>query len=136
MANLSPLRKLLWTDGIAALLSGLIVLTFNEKIAKLLSLPENLLTTMSIVSLVYSSFSLYLAQAKSNTRGLLTILVVANSMYAIFCLVLILFLYRTTSVLGITYLILESLFVATLAALEWREVKQIETIPRQYSQTP
>lgn len=136
MANLSPLKKLLWADGIAALLSGLIVFTFNEKIAKLLSLPENLLTTMSIVSLGYSSFSLYLAQSKSNSKRSITILVVANLAYAIFCAVLLLFLYTNTSVLGVIYLILESLFVATLAALEWRQVKQMEKIPRQYSQTP
>lgn len=136
MANLSPLKKLLWVDGIAALLSGLIVFTFNDKIARLLSLPDNLLTTLSIISLGYSCFSLYLAQSKSTAKGLLRILVIANFAYAIFCVILILFLHANTSLLGVVYLSLESLFVATLAALEWKQVNRMENIPRNYIQTP
>jgi hypothetical protein len=126
MENISAMRKLLWVDAIAALLSGIGVFILLSFLSRFLNLPEYLLAIMSKVSILYSCFSFYLAIQRSNSKNILTFLVVGNSIYAFACIVIMLFFYNTANVLGVLYLMLESLFVAMLAFFEWRQIKLIK----------
>jgi hypothetical protein len=123
--NLISLKTLLWIDGFAALLSGVLMLTLKNIVSPIFNLPENLLTFLAIVSLAYSPFSIYLAKQKSNSKQLMTILVLANSIYAFFCFILAIYFHKTATLIGIGYLLFDSIVVATLAILEQQKIKYI-----------
>ena len=117
------LNTLIWIDANAALLSGCFVLAFRGQLAPWFNLPERLLFSMCCVSFGYAAYSLRLAMQKSKPVKWLKVLVAANSVWAVLCLVIAVCFSATATIWGIAYLILESLFVATLAVLEWKQIK-------------
>ena len=118
------LNALLWTDALAALSVGLAVLAVKASLAGLFRLPESWLAFSSVVSLGYFPFSFYLARQENPARELVKLLAAANMAYALVCAIIILVFYRSATLLGLGYLILEMLFVATLAVLEWRKAEE------------
>ena len=110
-------------DGFAALLSAIIVFVFKAKIAQFLHLSESLLTILSVISLAYACYSLFIALQQLYSKRLLQLLVFCNSLYAILCLFLA-FNFYTSTFLGAIYLTAESLVVAALAFIEWKVLKQ------------
>ena len=123
MEKLISLKKLLWIDCLAAGLSGLLVTLFKTPLAEFTGLPNNLLTILSLISLGYAAFSMSLARQEFAPKRLVKILVFANATYAVSCLILIAFLYPLMTLIGVVYLLLESTFVAYLAVLEHRKIK-------------
>jgi hypothetical protein len=123
MYKFFSLQKLLWIDGIAALISGCIALLFTPTLSGFFNLPYQVLQIMAFISLGYAAYSLSLAQRKVNPLPLLKLLVFANCTWAVVCLSVMLFYSNTATFYGTVYLILEALFVATLAFLEWRQIK-------------
>ena len=121
--NMFSLKTLIWIDGIAALLSGCFVLALRGQLAPFFNLPEQLLLTMCCVSFGYAVYSIRLAMQEPKPQKLLKALVAANSIWAILCIVIAVYFIATATPWGIAYLILESLFVAALAVLEWRQIK-------------
>ena len=121
------LKTLIWIDGIAALLSGCFVLAFRGQLAPFLHLPEQLLLAMCWVSFGYAAYSIRLAMQKQKPKKLIKVLVAANSIWAILCIGIAIYFITAATLWGIAYLILESLFVAALAVLEWRQIKLMGT---------
>ena len=117
------IKQLLWVDGIAALSAGITVLILQARLATLFNIPEVWLVISAIVSLGYSSYSICLAQQKSAARELIKVLAVANFVYAAYCLILALSFSKSATWVGVAYLLIESLFVATLAIVEWQHIK-------------
>lgn len=117
-ANLS------WIDGCAALLAGGLVLALLDPLTHWYALPRQVLTFIAGVNLGYSSLGFALSllprSASSARRGLLFVLIVANCFWVLMCIGLTLRFGAEASVLGLAHLIGEGIFVATLAALEWR----------------
>jgi hypothetical protein len=123
MDKVFSLKKLLWIDGIAALLAGTILLVFSYRLAVLFNLPETVVRIQGFISLAYSCFSINLARKKTNPKPRLYLLVVANAGYALFGICLLLYFFKIASVYGILYLVAEILFIGALAFLEWRKIK-------------
>jgi hypothetical protein len=123
MHKFFSLQRLLWIDGIAALTSGCIVLIFTSSLSGFFNIPQPLLRILAFISLGYAAYSLSLAQRKVKPMPLLKLLVVANCAWAVVCLSVMLFYSNTATFYGTIYLILEALFVGTLAFLEWRQIK-------------
>ncbi len=123
MYKIFSLQRLLWIDGIAALTSGCMVLLFTPDLSNFFNLPQPLLKTLAFISLGYAAYSLHLAQRKVKPIPLLKLLVFANCAWAVVCLSVMLFYNNTATFYGTAYLILEALFVATLAFLEWGQIK-------------
>lgn len=121
--NFFSLQRLLWIDGIAAICSGLMVFLFRSSLSVFLNLPQSLLKTMAFISVGYAAYSLHLALRKVKPLSLLKILVLANSVWAIVCLSLMCYHFNMTNLLGKGYFLLEALFVAGLALLEWEQIK-------------
>jgi hypothetical protein len=119
----SSLKKLIWIDAIAALLSGVVVFMIRPLLADFLRIPLSLLTTLSIISLCYACYSSYLARHKIKPVALVRILIGANALYALACVIIVMLLYGKMNVLGTVYLLLESAFVAGLAILEQRALR-------------
>lgn len=123
MYKLFPLQRLLWIDGIAALTSGCIVLLFTSTLSVFFNLPQQVLIIMAFISLGYAAYSLSLAQRKVKPMPLLKLLVFANCAWVVVCLSVMLFYRNAATLYGTAYLLLEALFVATLAFLEWKKTK-------------
>ena len=90
--------------------------------ARWFSLPRGLLTMLACISVTYALYSGALAYLRSRSRVLLIILVIANVAYAVWCCFLIAHFRGAANSLGIGYMALEALFVATLAVVEWRAI--------------
>lgn len=119
------LSTLIWIDGMAALLSGCFVLAFRGQLAPWFNLPEQLLLAMCWVSFGYAAYSIRLAMQKTKPTKWLKVLVAANSIWAVLCIAIAIYFSDTATLWGIAYLSLESLFVAALAVLEWKQIKMI-----------
>jgi hypothetical protein len=124
MDKLISLKKLLWTDGIAGLLAGTVLLIFSSRLSVFFNLPESLVKTQGLINLLYCSFSLSLARQTANSKRSVYILAIANAAYALFATGVLLYFFRTASVYGIIFLIAEIVFIGLLAVLEWRKIKQ------------
>ena len=92
--------------------------------ARWFDLPGGLLTVLACISVAYALYSGTLAYFRSCSRLLLIILVIANVAYAVSCCFLIANFRDTANILGIGYLALEALFVATLAVVECRAIQR------------
>jgi|CXWL01.1.fsa_nt_gi hypothetical protein len=123
MDKLISLKKLLWTDGIAALLAGIILLIFSSRLSVFFNLPESLVKTQGIINLLYCSYSLSLARRTVNSKRSIYILALANAAYALFGICLLLYFFKTASLYGIVYLIAEVLFIGLLSVLERKKNK-------------
>jgi hypothetical protein len=117
------LKKLLWIDGIAALLAGIILLVFSDRLSTFFILPEKVLNAQGIIALVYSTYSINLARRQSNSQRLLYLLVFANAAYTILAVCLLLYFFKTASMYGVLYFMAEILFIGLLAFFEWRKIK-------------
>ena len=112
--------KLLWIDGGAAFVGGMVVLLICGWLAKWYELPRALILTIGLINLAYASFSLSLAARKRRSKNLIAFLVIANLSWAVVCLALAFIWRETVTFFGFIHLIGEAIFVAGLAYSEWR----------------
>jgi len=87
-------RSLLWLDGGAGCVVGLLVVTLREWLAAIYSFPLDLVLFFGLSNLAYSSYSTTLAVLAST--------------------------WRSASVLGLASVALEGIFVGSLAYAEYR----------------
>jgi hypothetical protein len=113
-------RRILWVDGLAALVAGTVVLLISGWLSAWYRLPKELLLVVGGVNLGYASYSLSLAARSIRPAKLIVLLVVANLLWAIVCLILAVLYSDTASLFGLAHLVGEGLFVGGLACLEWR----------------
>ena len=111
---------LLWIDGGAAFVGGMVVLLICSWLAKWYELPRALILTIGLINLAYASFSLSLAARKRRSKNLIAFLVIANLSWAVVCLALAFIWRETVTFFGFIHLIGEAIFVAGLAYSEWR----------------
>ena len=111
---------LLWIDGGAAFVGGMVVLLICGWLAKWYELPRALILTIGLINLAYASFSLSLAARKRRSKNLIAFLVIANLSWAVVCLALAFIWRETVTFFGFIHLIGEAIFVAGLAYSEWR----------------
>ncbi len=117
-------RSLLWPDGGAGAVVGLLVVTLREWLASLYSFPKGLVLFIGLANLAYSSYSTTLAVLASTGRTpktrSLRLLVVANGSWVFVCAVILASTWRSASVLGLASVALEGIFVGSLAYAEYR----------------
>ena len=113
-------RYLLWVDGCAAGVAAVLLLVLGPWLQVWYGLPAALLQLIAMVSLGYAAYSLNLARLSRRPAWALVLLVVANALWALLCMRWALLYGPTASLLGVLHLLVEALFVGTLALLEWR----------------
>ena len=121
-------RSLLWFDGFAALVAGIVTLLLHGWLSELYSLPKGVLLFIGVVNLLYASYSLPLAMRSNRPKILIFLLIAANLMWAMVCLLLLILNRETISIFGLAHLVGEGLFVGGLAYLEWRWREQLWTV--------
>ncbi len=113
-------RRLLWMDGGGGLLVGLVVLSLHGNMAGWYGLPEHIVLLTGAANMAYGLYSLQLAARRVRPRVMLRGLALANGAWTIVCAVLLLRHGVEATWLGQGHLVLEGLYVAALAVLEWR----------------
>ena len=113
-------RRILWIDGIAALLAGALLLVAADWLEEWYNIDRETLAFIALVNLAYATYSLSIAMLKERPIVLIVLLVIANLTWSINCLRLAYLFRDTASVFGLTHLVGEAIFVGALAFLEWR----------------
>lgn len=120
-------RRILWIDGLAALVAGMLVLLASGWLSPWYGLPKRLLLFIGAVNVLYGSYSTPLAARAVRPLKLIELLAGANLSWAIVCLVLATVYREASSVFGSAHLLGEALFVGTLGCLEWRWRRHLQT---------
>lgn len=120
-------RRILWIDGLAALLAGTALLLALDWLKDLYNMSRETLLFIAVVNLAYAAYSLSIAMLKKRPVVLILLLVIANLSWAANCLRLTLLLSDHASIFGLTHLVGEALVVGGLAALEWQYRKVLQT---------
>ena len=113
-------RNVLWMDGSAGVLVGIVILVAGGWLAEWFELPRGFLRFTGAVNLLYGVYSLTLASRDRRPRALVTTLVAANATWAVLCVVYVVYFRDSASPWGLAHFSAEGLFVAGLAVLEWR----------------
>ena len=113
-------RRILWIDGIAALLAGALLLVAVDWLEEWYNIDRETLAFIALVNLAYATYSLSIAMLKKRPLVLIVLLVIANLTWSINCLRLAYLFRDTASIFGLIHLVGETIFVGGLAFLEWR----------------
>ena len=118
-------RHLLWVDCAAAATAAVLVLSLGPWLSEIYRLPRGLLLFIGVTNLLYASYSFTLALRDKRPRLLLYGLVAGNALWAGACVVMAVQFAGAASLFAQVHLVGEALFVAGLAACEWRWREQI-----------
>jgi hypothetical protein len=119
------MRNLLWVDGTAGAIAGVLVLLLGGWLSRLHGLPVELLQLIGVVNLGYGSYSLALASRARRPFAAIVLLVAANAIWAVICLQWAVTYAGSATLFGMGHLVGEGIFVGGLAALEWRLREQL-----------
>ncbi|MEM6798789.1 MAG: hypothetical protein AAF589_04675 [Planctomycetota bacterium] len=117
---MKPPRDLLWMDGLAGLVAGVVVLPLSGVIAAWHDMPHGWWLFNGAMNLVYASYSLAIARMRRRSLGLVTVIAAGNLLWAGVCVAATLWFRPTATPLGLAHLLLEAAFVGALGATEWR----------------
>ncbi|GAB5520533.1 MAG: hypothetical protein RhofKO_27840 [Rhodothermales bacterium] len=113
-------EKLLWVDGTAGAVVGMLLLSLSPWLAPLFRLPLGIVLFMGLVNLTYGCYSLTIARFQRRPLSLIRFLVIANLAWVPVCIGLALTFRETISIWGLLHLSAEAMFVGSLAVIEWR----------------
>lgn len=119
-ASTSPVGWL-WVDCSAGAIVGVLVLAFSGGLARLHGLPEGVLVVLGTANLLYAAYSWSLARSPRRTVRQIEVLALANAAWGVVCIGLALRYWAVASAFGFVHLFGEAVFVAVLAAIEWRQ---------------
>lgn len=126
-------RAILWLDGCAACVAGVVVLALHDALAQLHGFPPALVLVIGAVNLAYSCYSGTLAvraaRGHTPTRLAIDILVAANLAWVAACVAIVAITAGTASIFGLAHVGLEGLFVGMLAVLEYSRVRPFARSP-------
>lgn len=121
-ANISLLKKILWTDCIAGTGTGMAGLAGYSWFAGFLGLPADLILIIAAITLAYGLVAFRLAWQHIPSVGLLRLLVMANWIWTIISIGLLVVYVGKTTVFGTLFLVLQVVVVGGLAYLEGRHL--------------
>jgi hypothetical protein len=120
-------RAILWLDGSAACVAGVVVLALDDALAGLHAFPPALVLFVGAANLAYAAYSGSLAVlaslGRTPTRRAIDILVVANLAWVAVCAAILAATAPSASAFGLAHVGFEALFVGSLAVAEYRQVR-------------
>ncbi len=120
--NPAQLKKILWLDAIAGGSTAIIGILFTATLTHLLGLEMNTIKMIASITLLYALVALFLANQKNVSIILLRILVYANWIWTLISVFLLYSHYSKATMLGVLFLFLQIIVVATLAYLEGKQI--------------
>ncbi|MDC0721061.1 hypothetical protein [Nannocystis bainbridge] len=126
-------RAILWLDGSAACIAGLVVLALRGPLAQLHAFSPALVGFIGAVNLAYACYSGSLAvrasRGRTPSRRAIDLLVAANAAWVVACAAILATTAGTASIFGVVHVGFEALFVGSLAVVEFREVRPFAREP-------
>ncbi|MBE7439616.1 MAG: hypothetical protein HS115_14260 [Spirochaetales bacterium] len=111
--------RILWVDGSAGLVAGIVLLAFHPFWAELTGLPRWLLVFQGCANFVYAAFAYFLAARRGQPRIGLFVLVGGNLAYALLAAVFLIVFFPVCTAWGVLLFTAEVLVVGGLGILEW-----------------
>ncbi|GAB57973.1 hypothetical protein [Rheinheimera nanhaiensis] len=111
--------NILHLDGSAGFTVGILLLLFPNWFGDLYKLPISIILLLATANVCYGVYALWLAFSKQRTSASVALLAVANAAWFPVCIAIVLIYAQTASVVGLTFISLEALFVAFLSFYEW-----------------
>ncbi len=130
------IQRILWIDCIGAFATGLAMLILSGWLSGLYGFSVPFVIGHAFVHLIYGTYSFSLAVRKRRPIPLLLLLIFANAAWACFCLVLAITITGHVSGFAVGHFILEGLYVASLAGIEWYLRKHLTISIIEPSQPP
>lgn len=118
------LRRVLWADAASCLATGLLQVLLTGQLARLLGLPEALLTGTGLFLLVYAAAVAIVATRQPLPRPVVWVFVAGNLVWAIDCVALLLGGWVTPTLLGQAWILAQALTVAVLAELQFAGLRR------------
>ena len=113
-------KRLLWVDGSAGAVVGVLVLALSGWLSGWYGLPRDFVIFMGWANLAYGCYSLTLASRPKRPIAFIWLLIVANLTWAVHCVRWAVVFHESATLLGHAQLLGEAFFVGGLAILEWR----------------
>jgi hypothetical protein len=120
-------KTLLWVDCIGGALAGVAVIALSGLLSRLEGLPQALLIFTGAVNLLYASYSYSLARRPKRPMWRIKLLVAVNLAWAPVCVGLLITFSAPATLFSYLHLGGEAVYVAGLAALEWRYRELLRT---------
>lgn len=122
LRNIPLLKKILWADTFLGGITAILGLCLYQWLTGFLGLPTDLIIIISIVTLAYALFALYLAGKTLPPVLPLRVLIYANWVWTIISVVLIVVYVPAATIFGIIFLVLQVIVVGLLAWLEGKHI--------------
>ena len=116
------LDRLLWIDGLGALIVGILVLLLRHPLSAIFNLPVWLLTLESGITLCYAVYSITLARQRPRHGWMIRALIIGNWAYALFCIALLILFFQRCSAWGVIYFLAEVLYISGLGWVEHKSL--------------
>lgn len=120
--------NILHLDGASGLTVGTLILLLLEWVGRLYNLPVQTILFIAIANVCYGLYALSLAFSSNRSLILVSLLALANATWAIVCFAIVLIYLESVSIIGLTFLCLEGVFVFILALLEWQNKFELSTV--------
>lgn len=113
-------QHILWCDGSAGFLVGVLVLALQGWLVTWYGLPEEIIWLIGGANTAYGTYALTLAARAHRTKRSVISLIIANAMWVPVCVILAVLYRASITPLGLVHLLGEGAFVGALACVEWR----------------
>ncbi|MCO6418800.1 hypothetical protein JYK14_21945 [Siccirubricoccus sp. KC 17139] len=123
------LRRVLWLDAASCLGMGLLLAGFAGPLGGFLHLPIALLRESGLFLLLAGAALAWMASRSALPRWLLWVVILGNALWALDSLLLLPLGWVAPNLLGEIFLVVQALFVALLAMLEYRGLQAAAAQP-------
>ncbi|NBA86637.1 hypothetical protein GVN16_12760 [Emticicia sp. CRIBPO] len=114
-------QKVFLTDSLGAALTSFLLSMILSRFENEFGMPKAVLFNLSLVAGIYAVYSICCCFfVQGNWRLFLRIIVIANLLYACSTVGLVIYFYKSLTVLGITYFLLELLVIGILISVEMK----------------
>lgn len=118
------MRTILWIDAVAGGSTALVGLLFYNPLTTLLGLPQRLILTIALITLLYAGAALTLVIQSRLPVALLRVLINANWFWTLISVGLLAGYAQTATPLGVLFLVLQIVVVSGLAYTEGHQLRR------------
>jgi hypothetical protein len=112
-------------DAIGALLTAFFLFTILRTFNEYFGMPQKIVTYLSFIAIIFCLYSLCcFFLVKDNWRLFLRIISTANLLYCCLTISLIVYYYRSLTLLGITYFVAEISIICGLVLIERKMLRK------------
>ncbi|RXJ72220.1 hypothetical protein CS022_16860 [Veronia nyctiphanis] len=111
--------NILYIDGGAGFTVGLLLLLLLDRISSLYNLPVSVVMFLGVANVCYGLYGITIAASRFKNSASISLLAIANGCWMVICTLLVLYHLKTASLIGLSFLSLEAIFVGFLAWFEW-----------------